>query len=189
MKIKKFKLEDLIPAEYNPRTITDEALKGLQRSIEKFGYLQPIIVNIHGGTSVIVGGHQRAKAMLAEGIKDAKCVVVDFDKTTEKAANIALNSETISGDWDTEGLEEILEELKVDLPEFEDINLDDLAESLDIDLSSPEADDRSAKKKNSANELPDAEFKIEVLCVSEQEQEKTFNDLTEQGYECRILTL
>jgi hypothetical protein len=32
-------------------------------------------------------------------------------------------------------------------------------------------------------------FKIEVICKDEQEQEKTYNKLIEQNYECRLLTL
>ncbi len=75
MRIKNFKLKYLIPAGYNPRKISEAALKGLQKSIEKFGYIQPIIVNIHSGQPVIVGGHQRVKAMLAEGIEEVKCIV------------------------------------------------------------------------------------------------------------------
>jgi hypothetical protein len=142
MNIKTFALKDLTPAEYNPRSITPEALSGLKRSIEEFGYIQPIIVNTHNGNApTIVGGHQRLKAMLAQGVKAAKCVVVDFDPIKEKAANVALNAETISGDWELEGLEAILEELKFEFPEFEDVNLDDLAGSLEIDLEEiPEHD-------------------------------------------------
>jgi len=71
MNIKTYKLKDLIPADYNPRTITDEVLEGLKSSIEKFGYLQPVIVNIHSGKPVIIGGHQRVKAMLDQGMNDA----------------------------------------------------------------------------------------------------------------------
>ena len=121
MNLKTFKLTDLKGADYNPRSISKEALSGLQKSIEKFGYLQPIIVNIHSGKPVVVGGHQRLKALSRQGIKEIKCVVVDFDEITEKAANVALNAETISGDWNIEGLEKILGELKLDFPEFDDI--------------------------------------------------------------------
>jgi len=135
MKLKTFNLKDLNPAEYNPRTITNEALAGLQKSIKKFGYIQPIVVNVRDKKNpVIVGGHQRVKAMLISGIKEAECITVDFDPVTEKAANVAMNAETISGDWETEGLETLLNELKIEFPAFDDINLDELAESLDLEL-------------------------------------------------------
>jgi len=153
MDIRTFQLKDLRPSEYNPRTITPEALQGLQQSIEKFGYIQPLIVNWPDVLEppVIVGGHQRLKVLQAQGVKEAKCIVVNFDPVTEKAANVALNAETISGDWSLEGLESILAELSVEFPEFEDINLDELADSLDIDLDSLGEDDSD----KDADEVPD----------------------------------
>ena len=153
MDIRTFQLKDLRQSEYNPRIITPEALQGLQQSIEKFGYIQPLIVNWPDVLEppTIVGGHQRLKVLQAQGVKEAKCIVVNFDPITEKAANVALNAETISGDWSLEGLETILAELSVEFPEFEDINLDELADSLDIDLDSLE-DDVSDKD---ADEVPD----------------------------------
>ena len=33
------------------------------------------------------------------------------------------------------------------------------------------------------------EYKIEVTCANESDQENMYNKLTEEGYECRILTL
>jgi hypothetical protein len=36
-----FKLKDLNPAEYNPRTISDENFAALSASIEKFGLVEP----------------------------------------------------------------------------------------------------------------------------------------------------
>lgn len=156
MKLQIFKLEELRPAEYNPRVITAKALQGLQESIEKFGYLQPIIVNIHGGKEpTIVGGHQRLKAMQTQGVKKAKCVVVDFDPVTEKAANVALNSESISGDWDVEGLGKILEELKFEFPEFDEINLKELGESLKIDMESWGANAYADKDPDETPEVPE----------------------------------
>lgn len=165
MNIKTFKLSELQKAEYNPRTIAPQALKGLQKSIEKFGYLQPIIVNIHGGKQTIVGGHQRLKAMQAQGVKEAKCVVVDFDQITEKAANIALNSETISGDWYLEGLEAILEEFKVDLLEFEELNFEELDIQFDAEGLTDAPEDEPEEGEPSSGiklcECPKCGFKWE----------------------------
>ena len=93
MNIKNLKLKDLAPAKYNHRTITPQALEGLSKSLEKFGYLSPLIVNVHGGVQTVISGHQILKVMLAEGAVKAECVIVDFDPIMEKAANIALNSE------------------------------------------------------------------------------------------------
>lgn len=99
-KVQKFALKDLEPAPYNPRQITPEAMKGLRESLTGLGLLEVPIVNVHGGGKRIVGGHQRVKALLAEGRTHADCIVVEFDPTQEMAANIALNNPAIRGEFD-----------------------------------------------------------------------------------------
>ena len=42
---KSMKVTDLVPAEYNPRTIGESAMKGLTASIERFGLVHPVIWN------------------------------------------------------------------------------------------------------------------------------------------------
>ncbi len=39
------KTAELAPADYNPRKISEHAMKGLTASIEMFGLVQPVIFN------------------------------------------------------------------------------------------------------------------------------------------------
>ena len=55
------KLTDLKSAGYNPRTITDEQLGWLKKSLEEFGDLSGIVFNRRTGNTV--GGHQRLKCL------------------------------------------------------------------------------------------------------------------------------
>ena len=110
MNIQLINIEKLKPAEYNPRKDLqpeDEEWRKIQRSIEEFGYIDPIIVN---SDMTVIGGHQRLKVLKDLGYTEIECNVVDLDKTREKALNIALNK--ISGEWDNQKLEELLAELK-----------------------------------------------------------------------------
>lgn len=103
------KLADLKAAEYNPRKELqpgDPEFEKIARSIEEFGYVDPIIVNSDG---TIIGGHQRCRVMAHLGYAEAEVVVVDFDKDKEKACNIALNK--ITGEWDKDKLAALLIEL------------------------------------------------------------------------------
>ncbi len=103
------KLAELKPAEYNPRKNLqpgDPEFEKIARSIETFGYVDPIIVNKDG---TIIGGHQRCAVMSHLGYEEAEVVVVDFDKDKEKACNIALNK--ITGEWDKDKLAALLIEL------------------------------------------------------------------------------
>lgn len=120
----KMKLADMKPAEYNPRKITERALTGLGKSMEKFGNMVPMVWNKRSGN--IVGGHQRYKTLVEAGIKEAEVVVVDLDDNEEMALNIALNSRELRGDFTAQ----VVEQLKLcearlgDV--FDDVGLKDL---------------------------------------------------------------
>ena len=109
MQIETRKLADLRPAEYNPRKKLapgDPEYEKIARSIEDFGYCDPIIINKDG---TIIGGHQRTQVLLDMGAETADVVVVDLDKDREKALNIALNK--ITGEWDAAKLTELVGDL------------------------------------------------------------------------------
>ena len=130
MQIEKLKTDLLIPADYNPRKDLkpgDQEYEKLKRSIEQFGYVEPVIWN--KTTSHVVGGHQRLKVLLDMGIAEVECVVIEMDEDKEKALNIALNK--ISGDWDKDKLAFLIADLQgadfdVSLTGFEPAELDAL---------------------------------------------------------------
>jgi len=122
------RIADLVPAPYNPRKIGDDALAGLGESIGRFGLVQPVIVNQRTGR--IVGGHQRLKALLARGVEETDVVVVDLPEAEEKALNLALNSQAISGEW-TEDALALVEQVAKELPELSAaLRMGDLDEAL-----------------------------------------------------------
>lgn len=109
MQFKTLPIASLVPAAYNPRKDLqpgDPEFEKIRRSIEEFGYVEPIIVN---DDMTIIGGHQRVKVLSALGFTEIDCVIVSVDKTKEKALNIALNK--ITGEWDTASLAQLLAEL------------------------------------------------------------------------------
>lgn len=110
MEIEKKPINNLIPANYNPRKDLkpgDSEYEKIKMSIEEFGYVDPIIIN---RDNTIIGGHQRWKVLKDLGYTDIDCVVVDVDKSKEKALNLALNK--IQGAWDEEKLAEVLSSLQ-----------------------------------------------------------------------------
>ena len=113
MNIEQVDISLLNPAKYNPRKNLqpgDAEYEKLKRSIEHFGYVDPIIVNKRN--NIVVGGHQRLKVLVDLGFKDVDVVYVDLNDTDEKALNIALNK--VSGDWDADKLEDLLREIQLD---------------------------------------------------------------------------
>ena len=150
MKIERIEINKLKPATYNPRQISTKQYKDLEESIDKFGLVDPIIVN---KDMTIIGGHQRYK-IWAEKAKQSSidditipCVVLELNKEQERELNIRLNKS--GGEWDMDILanEFDVEELK-DWG-FKDIefgfNIDKIIEGNTEDDHIPEAKESRVK--------------------------------------------
>jgi len=128
--IQKIPVSKIKAAKYNPRKDLkpgDAEYEKLRRSIEEFGYVEPVIWNERTGN--IVGGHQRFKVLVTMGYQEIDCVVVDLDPQREKALNVALNK--ISGEFDIPLLSDLLRDLNdngfdVSLTGFDAAEIDEL---------------------------------------------------------------
>ena len=129
MEFKKLKIDALIPASYNPRKKLkpgDAEYEKIKNSITEFGYVDPIIVN---SDMTIIGGHQRWSVLKTLGYDEVDCVVIEIDKTKEKALNIALNK--VTGEWNKELLADLIKDLQsldydVSMTGFEPPEIDEL---------------------------------------------------------------
>jgi len=165
MQIQKISINKLKPEAYNPRKNLqsgDPEYDKIKRSIQEFGYVEPIIVNQRNNT--VVGGHQRLKILKELGEKEIDCVIVELDEAHEKALNVALNKAT--GTWEIPALKDLLESL--DDGSF-DVTLTgfDLAEieSLMTQVHQEEPIDLDDNKKDRDREMltcPKCGFKFEV---------------------------
>lgn len=108
MDIKVQKTEDLIPYEKNPRH-NEDAITAVAKSIEKFGFKVPIVVD---ASNVIVNGHTRLKAAKYLGLKEVPTIIAD-DLTPEqiKAFRLADNKVGEIATWDEELFNAELDEL------------------------------------------------------------------------------
>ena len=110
LQIENIDISKLNPAKYNPRKDLkpgEAEYEKLKRSIDEFGYVEPIIWNKRTGN--IVGGHQRYKILKNMGLSEVECVVLDLDSSKEKALNVALNK--IGGEFDIPLLTDLLKDL------------------------------------------------------------------------------
>ena len=141
MKFEKINIKDIIPAEYNPRKISEEEFQKLQYSIENHGIIDPIIINLKN--MHIIGGHQRFDVLVNmnydEDLNLLKLGDIGWvftntdlkvkDSNYEKAMNLSLNK--ISGEWDEDKLKPLLEDLQlsgldIELTGFSDFELESL---------------------------------------------------------------
>jgi site-specific DNA-methyltransferase (adenine-specific) len=101
MKIELRKLSDIKPFPNNPR-VNEQAVEAVAKSIQEFGFRQPIVVDDQG---VIVVGHTRYKAALKLGMEEVPVhVAVGLTPAQLKAYRIADNQTAKLSDWDHEKL-------------------------------------------------------------------------------------
>lgn len=182
-------------ADYNPRTLDEEAKKSLKRGIKKFGLVGGVTVNKRTGFTV-VSGHQRLTVMDELQKYDTKTMendykvrvdVTDVDEKMEKELNILLNNPNAQGRWDYEKLAQLIPDI-----DYKDAGLTDadlnmigvdyllqteeensIADELD-DLMSPIIEEREEEKAERAAEralLKEAEREAKVQHMKDVKQQ------------------
>lgn len=120
-------LEEVKPYENNPR-INDNAVDAVAKSIEEFGFQQPLVLD---KDNVIIVGHTRYKAAVQLGLEKVPCVIAD-DLTEEKvkAYRLADNKVGELALWDSIALSVELDEIEMDMTDF------GFVEMFDVDVDS-----------------------------------------------------
>lgn len=114
MNIREIATSRLKEYENNPRN-NDLAVEKVKYSIERFGFLVPVIVDMN---YVIVAGHTRVRACRELGISSVPCIVAD--ELTEEQINffrLVDNKTSEYSDWDFEKLKDELELIDLTLEE------------------------------------------------------------------------
>ena len=157
----KVKIDELNPAEYNPRRDLqpeDQEYKKLLKSIQKFGYVLYIVIN---KDKTVIGGHQRLKILKDLGYEELEVTQVDLNKKDEKALNLALNK--IDGLWDYDMLGGLIKELNsdgfdMDVTGFSTMEISafttDIDTNFSFDTDSPVETEKKSSQE-SESETPD----------------------------------
>lgn len=168
--IEKVNINEIFSNPVNPRLINNFKFKKLVKSITEFPEmlkLRPIVVNNEMG---ILGGNMRYKACQEIGLKDI-WIIKATNLTDKQMEQFVIKDNVGFGEWDWDILAN-----SWDVTELKDWGLD--IPKFDVDT---DAQDFS----NTINES----FRIEIELDNEDEQEKLYNELTNKGYICRLLTL
>lgn len=168
-------IKDIKPNPNNPRIIKDDKFKKLVQSIKEFPKmmeLRPIIVDEN---NIIQGGNMRYKALQELGYKDIpdEWVKQGKDLTPDQWKEFVIKDNVGFGEWDMQILSndwnaDLLIEWGIEIVPFKN-NVEE--EHSDI------------------SEQIEIQYKIEISCVSEQEQEILYNEFIKREIECRLLTL
>ncbi len=144
----KRKVADLVPADYNPRKLSEKARADLMASIQEFSDVEPVVINTN---NTLIGGHQRV-SIYADLEREEIDVRVPNRKLTleeEMRLNIRLNKNT--GEWDDSKLlewdPELLEGVGFSKEELTDIFDGVKVDDKDFDLQTALAKSADTKIK------------------------------------------
>lgn len=179
-KIEQRLVADLIPYAANSRTHSDAQVAQIAASIKEFGWTNPILVS---GDDTIIAGHGRLLAARKLALVEVPVIVLDhLSKPQQRALVIADNQLALNAGWDMDMLKAEIEDLKLDDFDIDLLGFDE--KFLDALNAEPFEEERIGEEQD-----VEAVFEIAVTCADEDEQEKVYQILTEQGLKCRVLTM
>lgn len=126
---KSVSVQELVKYSANSRTHSDEQIAKIVRSINEFGFTNPLLIDEHNG---IIAGHGRLAAAMSCGLSELPCIVLPGLTDAQKAALvIADNKIALDAGWDHDVLLSQFEYLKgldfdLTLTGFDDDELADI---------------------------------------------------------------
>lgn len=96
-------INDLIPSQKNPRTISKKDFNILKKSLKDFPAMLKLREIVVDENNRILGGHQRIKALQAQG-KTKVMVKKAIGLTEEQKDEFMIKDNIANGDWDNDKL-------------------------------------------------------------------------------------
>lgn len=123
MKIQQRKITDIKPYPNNPRKIPDKAINAVARSLEEFGFRQPIVVD---DDDVIIIGHTRLQAAAKLGMTKVPVHVAEgMAPEKARALRLADNKTGELAKWDDDKLLAEVQALRdVDFADLDKLGFD-----------------------------------------------------------------
>ena len=171
LKLEYVSKEKLKPYANNAKIHTAEQIEQIKKSIEEFGFNDPIAI---WHDDEIIEGHGRLLAVMEmDDIQQVPIIRLD-DLTDEqrKAYTLVHNKLTMNTDFDADIVELELDNIaNIDMEQF------------GFDIVEKEFDD-IPEEINYVEKVS-----VVIDCKDDNEAEEIFNKLTNEGYECHISTL
>lgn len=165
----KRKVSDLIPADYNPRKLSEKARADLTASIKEFSEVEPVVINTD---NKLIGGHQRVSIYADLQIEEIDVRVPSRNLTIEEEMrlNIRLNKNT--GEWDTDKLSDFTSDMLSDVG-FKSEELSDIFDS--VSISNDKYDEKKAKEEAKTTSIKRGDIYIlgshKLMCGDSRNEE------------------
>lgn len=175
MKIEKVNIDSIKVYPNNAKIHTAEQIEEIKKSIQEFGNNDPIAID---EKDFIIEGEGRYLAQKDMGIKEIEVIKLTHLTEEQKVAYMLVHNKlTMNTGFDLDLLEEELSKISsIDMKEFE----------FDIKEIEEELEEEEKTQEPSFNYKE--QYGVIVICKDEAEQEKVYNSLLDQGYECKVVT-
>lgn len=175
MKIEKVNIDSIKVYPNNAKIHTAEQIEEIKKSIQEFGNNDPIAIDEKG---FIIEGEGRYLAQKDMGVKEIEVIKLTHLTEEQKVAYMLVHNKlTMNTGFDLDLLEEELSKISsIDMKEFE----------FDIKEIEEELEEEEKIQETSFNYKE--QYGVIVICKDETEQEKVYNNLLNQGYECKVVT-
>ena len=114
---RKVDVREITPSPRNTKKHPQSQINNVAKSIERFGFVQPLVLDDH---NEIIIGHCRLAAAKKLGMKQVPCVYVEDLSEEDIRALRILDNKLNESDWDFEILADELKDL--DFSEFEELD-------------------------------------------------------------------
>lgn len=157
----------------NPRQISNKDFESLVKSLKDCPDMfeaRPLLCSDRTGKLIVLGGNMRLRAAQKLNYKDVPVIVLP-GLTEAQEKEITIKDNGAWGQWDFDALANAWSDLPL--------------KGWGVDIPA----DWAAEKINDMSDKIEVEFKIQVNCEDEAEQEDVYKKLIKMGLECQILTL
>ncbi len=174
-------LADLTLLADNPRQIQDADFKKLCTSIQAhpdYFEARPCILSDRTGELVIIAGNMRYRAAKQLGLAQIPMVLMPA-LTVEREREIVIRDNVSNGDWSWDDL------ANGDWPDAATLN----EWGVNVPKEWGAEQELPSAKEDYSDKIGAGLLQVVVECLTERDQELLFNKLTEEGYQCKLLTL
>lgn len=162
-------IKDLVFYDRNPKNHNDKDINLIVKSIKRNGWGDPLLVCPE--TMEVLSGNGRLMAAQKLGMEQVPVVYAPKGLTEKQKADLVIASnKLVEVSGYNEQLGALIEEFELGIEDFGMTEKD------------------STPKMPKEQEIPEG-FEVVVECENELEQQQVFEQLTEKGYKCRVLTL
>ena len=167
--------------ENNSRTHSPEQITQIKKSIDRFGFTNPLLIQESG---TIIAGHGRLMASLEAGLTEVPVIVLkDLTEVQIKELVIADNKLALNAGFDFGVLKSELENIielggDTGITGFDEVELGDI-----LGL------EREEEPQDNSPEDVEKIYELVIECSDEMQQEDFYTKLTAEGYKCRVLSM